>query len=376
MALAGAGMLSACTSRRQECEADALTSRAVVDQSAFTGWLAEHRVRGAVTEVGWPAGDGWERLADTWLGRARAARLEVFGWAAAAWWPVDYPLALYRSDRRPGARGADTLTVASRQAELLERYLTDELDGGVALADASFGTDAAGGFSASHPGAVGRDYVYPNRESLEFLADRGVRRVRLAVRWERLQPAPGADLDKAAVSELRSVLANAAGLGIGVLVDLHNYGRYTATGGSPSGGDADWTLGSDVLPAAALADVWARLSGALMGSSAVVGYELMNEPHDLPGGARTWEGASIEAVRAIRRVQPEAPVYVAGYDWSSAGRFIAAHPRPWVPADLGEVTYVAHQYFDADGSGTYAEPYEAADAAAQAAGWTRCRPVS
>ncbi len=83
-----------------------------------------------------------------------------------------------------------------------------------------------------------------------------------------------------------------------------------------------------------------------------------------------WEKASRQCAEAIWSADPDAHVVVAGYDWSSAGRW--PHERPWVTPLTGTsgcVTYEAHAYFDEDSSGTYKKPYAEADAAAKAAGY-------
>ena len=75
----------------------------------------------------------------------------------------------------------------------------------------------------------------------------------------------------------------AAGAGMRVVLDVHNYARYI-----PSGG-AELVLGADI-PAADLVDLWTRLSTAFKGNAGIYGYGLMNEPHDLPGTTGSFSG--------------------------------------------------------------------------------------
>jgi endoglucanase len=161
------------------------------------------------------------------------------------------------------------------------------------------------------------------------------------------------------------VLAQAAKSRLRVVLDLHNYGRFA----SPAG---VLTLGSPALPATDLADLWRRLARALGSSPALSGYGLMNEPHDLPGGAPAWERASQLTVAAVRAVDRTTPILVAGYSYSSAARWPSVHPRPWINPRSGPVLYEAHQYFDRDGSGTYRDSYQAENARARGQHWQRC----
>lgn len=99
---------------------------AIVDELRdFTTWLHRHRMRGAVTEVGWPdngAAAAWNAVAERWFRHANASRLHVTAWAAGAAWG-DYELAVYeaRSRSMSWSKG-DVLSVANSQARVLERH--------------------------------------------------------------------------------------------------------------------------------------------------------------------------------------------------------------------------------------------------------------
>jgi hypothetical protein len=336
-----------------------LPSRAVSDLEQFSSWTREHRVPGVVGEVGWPA--GWGPVARRWSGAAVRDGLGVYVWGAAEQWDPAYPLAAYRSSPT-----GDLL--AGPQAELVESGLPPARDGiaalrGVALSGPSFGAEllAPSSYSTTRPGARDRDYRYPSWRFLVRLAERGVRSVRLAVQWERLQAAPYAELDRGELDEVQRVLDAARELGMSVVLDLHNYGRYAV--GDRSGARRILLVGSEALPASALGDLWQRLARELGDSPALAAYGLMNEPFDLPGGAARWEATTREVVASIRRVDATRLVLVPGYGWSAAATWREHHPAPWI--DDAAVAYEAHQYFDADRSGRYRRPLrdEAADAA-------------
>jgi endoglucanase len=143
------------------------------------------------------------------------------------------------------------------------------------------------------------------------------------------------------------------------VLDLHNYGRYTtlldeAAVACPLEEAVD---GLVRLSSDHLADFWSRISHALSGQPGIIGYGLMNEPHDLAAGA--WVRASRAAVEAIRREGDRTPIYVAGDRWSDAGRWTQVNPTsPWIEDPENKITYEAHCYLDHDGSGQYELTYE------------------
>lgn len=360
-------MAVSCSSTSAGCPDDALQARALADLGTFERWLRRHDVEGFVGETGWPGTRDtarWNALGETWFAAADNAGLPVTVWAAGEWWPADYPLGVYRSGaRRPGS----PLGSAGPQAEVLEAHL-DTVDAfrGVSDGSGSFGTDLPG-YSAERPGTYGRDYSYPGPRSLGYLAARGVRTVRLAFTWERVQPEPGGELSATEVQRLRHVVGSARRAGVDVLLDLHSYGRYRVAG--PDGTARELVLGTDELPPTALADVWRRLAVAFSREDGVAGYGLMNEPHDLPGprgGAAVWEQASQLAVQAVRETDRETPVMVASATWSRISDWAVTHPKPWIDDSADAVRYEAHQYFDEDGSGAYRRGYAAELAAAEA----------
>lgn len=207
----------------------------------------------------------------------------------------------------------------------------------------------------------GWGYIYPDSATLEYFKSRGVTLIRLPVKWERLQPAALGALDADEVGRLVETLDRAKALGLAVVVDLHNYGRY--------GQDA---LGSTALPESALADFWKKLAARLSAHPAFAGYGLMNEPHDMPN-ATAWPNAAQLAVNAIRTVDSTKRIYVAGDGWSSAQNWDALNPNLKINDPAGNFRYEAHQYFDRWSSGTYQSSYDA-DGAYPSLGADRLQP--
>lgn len=359
--------LVSCATESRQCHRDALTSRSLNELRGFARWTSDHDVRGAVGEVAWP-GSGtedaqqWSALADRWLTEARTSNLQIFAFGAAPWWRGDEPVAFYR-----GQPGSNDVTIVAPQAVLFEEHLRGGMAGGVNLAEATFGApiNEPGGYANGNPGVLGVDYSYPTLGTLRTLADRGITEVRFGVMWERLQPRLHETLDLNELKHIRRVLRDADTVGMRVILDIHNYGRY-------ADGDAQsrdvFRLGDPQLPGSSLVDLWTRLVETIGAEPALHGYDIMNEPHDLPGGARAWETISFDVATAIRTIDATTPIWVSGYAWSAAGTFAEHHPAPWLPNTVEPVIYQAHQYFDRDMSGTYSGSYSEENAATAAKG--------
>src|SRR5919199_1786174 len=215
-----------------------------------------------------------------------------------------------------------------------------------------FGVNVAGAeFGESHlPGVLGTDYLYAASGSRQaYFAGQGMKLVRVPFRWERLQPSAFGPLSSADVAGLRSMLDAAQTAGQHVILDMHNHARYF---GAPL----------TVADAAQFNDGWQKLAQALRGHPALYGYELMNEPHDLPEGADGWASLAQSATTAIRQVDTQTTILVPGYNWQGAWTWQQSNPNLHVNDPAGRLLYSAHQYFDPDGSGSYMASYDAAGA--------------
>jgi hypothetical protein len=317
----------------------------------FTTWLRVNRSKGLIGEVGWPGHHDaaqWNAVADAWYAEADRAGLWVTAWATGEWWGTNYPLTPYQN-RNDGAVDA-----VAPQARVVEAHRsTRAYLRGVNVAGGEFST--GGSFSSANPGRYDWKYHYDSQATFNFLASRGVKLVRIPFRWERLRPRLDRRLHQAELARLQAVVSRARAAGLSVILDMHNYGGYVG----PSGTNRLSSRGLRV----AFADTWKRISKAFKGTRGVF-YGLMNEPHDLPGGARTWELASQSAVRAIRSTGDKSLVLVAGYNWSGAQVWPSTHRRAWITDPLHNIRYEAHHYFDHDHSGTYTWTYNEENAAA------------
>ncbi|WP_432836304.1 glycoside hydrolase family 5 protein [Dactylosporangium sp. CA-092794] len=336
------------------CVDDDVKARAVAGLANFSAWLRRNHATGFIGEIGWPSDKDaaqWSGVAEAWYEAADAVGLPVTAWAAGTW-PANYPMAVYR----PVAHGLQ-VDVAGPQARIVENHgSTPGYLRGVNLAAGSFAaSDSNGGFGTGNPGHYGQDYTYETPSSYTFLAGRGVRLVRLAVNWERLQPRPFGPLDQAELARVRAALRHAREAGLAVIIDLHNYGDY-ALGGGPQGPPRMLRLGEFRLPTTALADFWRRMSTAV-DNPAVIGLGLLNEPTRLAAdgraGALIWERAAQEAVDAIRANGDRRAILVSGYVPMGPPSWGEMHPTAWIRDPVHRVAYESHAYFDHDGSGHY-----------------------
>jgi len=206
------------------------------------------------------------------------------------------------------------------------------------------GVNDAGGEFIPLPLPDDHPLEFSSSRTLEYVAAKGLRLVRLPFAWEQMQPVPGAPLDPRAVASLRAYLQEADRSGLQVIPDLHNYARFTRVG--PDGRLQTLVVGDPRFPAAFLADFWRRMAEAFRDAPAIHAWGLMNEPHDIV--TRQWEEASQEAVTAIRSTGDRRWILVPGSNWSAAHIWVMCHGHEaWIRDPLGRVAYEAHCYLNA-----------------------------
>jgi endoglucanase len=215
---------------------------------------------------------------------------------------------------------------------------------GVSLAGAEFGADPFG--NGALPGTFGVNYIYPNQTEVNYFAGKRMNSVRLPFRWERLQPTLNAAFDSAEWARLNGFVASATASGMTVVLDPHNYARWYTN-----------VVGAGVSNAA-FADLWSRLAAAYKGNAKVV-FALMNEPHDMP--TEQWLAAANAALAAIRSAGADNLVLVPGNGWTGAHSWTQnwygtsnATVMTGVVDPKKNVAIEAHQYLDADSSGSSA----------------------
>lgn len=362
---------------------DALQRRVRAELKMFTDWLQENGARGYIGEIGWPddadrEAERWNSLADAWFRDADAANLWVTAWATGEWWIHPY----YRLAVYENRKGAHDSGVESKntQATVLEAHpSTDIYLRGINVCGGEFGTPEAlarrSRFSNRRPGIYNTHYHYDSQATFDYLADRGLKLVKLAFRWERLQSRLGAPLDATELARLRGAVSRARAAGLQVLLDMHNYGEYYLFNGkrgrrrTARARGVRRPIGSDHVTYDHFADAWEKISAAFGDNPGIVGYSLQAEPAGMPDGATGWELASQAALDVIRRRDDSKLVAVSGYDWAGVQSWTTNHPTKWIDDPADNHCYEGHHYWDRDHSGEYARSYAAELANAEARGY-------
>ncbi len=204
---------------------------------------------------------------------------------------------------------------------------------GVNLSGMEYGTQGA---------VQNTNYVVPTLSELQYYKSQGTDLIRLPLSWETLQTTLNGPLTASYVANIKSVLANAAALGMKVVLDIHNYGSYNGV-----------KIGTAGVTDAAFANLWKQLSTAVAGSPGLGGYDLMNEPSNMPS-ATAWTSAAQAAITAIRGVDTKTPIYVEGNDYSNAQNWSTLNPGLATLVDPSHnLIFSAHVYLDTDDSGTH-----------------------
>jgi aryl-phospho-beta-D-glucosidase BglC (GH1 family) len=222
-----------------------------------------------------------------------------------------------------------------------------------------------GGYQSPQQPARGGDrlnleYVLPSDETLTYFKKKGITVFRLPMLWERMQPKASGPLDPAKVLELKAFLDRADKLEVRFIIDLHAYARR----------DDGKLLGTPQLPVSALTSFWAQFAQTFHGR--FDGYDIMNEPHNMPD-ATVWPIAAQATVDAIRKRDSSTTIYVEGDDWANAERWPRSNAGLLIRDPANRIVYSAHQYFDRNTSGQYAQPF-AQDGATADIGARRLRP--
>ena len=303
--------------------------------------------------LGRPTGDG-PSLGELYLARCDAAGIWYTMQEVSEWYyqyaKGGYHASIYRAMAYDAAKVINT---PAYSAGILERH--------AASSPFTRGVNFSGGqrftskMSSSNPGAYDIDYWYPTvnsapndpttgMNSFQFLASRSVKLVRLGFRWERMQPVLGKSLNQTELSRYKQCIANARAAGLSCVIDLHNYGGYFTSSGRKA-------LGSSGCSAQHFVDVWKRLSLSFQNESAVVGYDIMNEPHVGGGIAKgsfaspekAWESYSQKVVSAIRGRGDTKKIMVPLY--AHLEHAARKHLKPWI-TNGQDIMYTAHHYFD------------------------------
>lgn len=209
------------------------------------------------------------------------------------------------------------------------------------------GPESTGG---TLPGIYGTHYVYPTVADFDYYQSKGLNLIRIPFKWERMQHNLNGPLDTAQLGYMDTAVARASARGMKVILDMHNYGGYTASG-------VPYKFGSTQLSATAYADVWRKLADHYKNEPAIYGFDIMNEPNAMPTPT-TWPTYAQAAVNAIREVNLNTWIIVEGDTWANAWGFETKNPHLHTVRDpVGRLMFSAHSYWSDSGKDNY-KPYD------------------
>jgi endoglucanase len=191
------------------------------------------------------------------------------------------------------------------------------------------------------PGRPNFNYVFPEPDYLDRWKTRGIRVVRFSILWERLQPTLNGPFDADYAAGIDDFLKQAADRDMGVILDIHNYGRYRQQ-----------VIGTHAIPLSSYKNLLQQVSERWHAAPGLLGYDIMNEPF---GDAdKHWPAAAQAAIDGVRAFDSVKPIYVEGRSWSSAVHW------PELNSDLlalkdpaNNLIFSAHMYLDEGSKGIY-----------------------
>jgi endoglucanase len=173
--------------------------------------------------------------------------------------------------------------------------------------------------------------------------------VRVPFSWEAVQPTLGGALNTTALAALDTAVSLAAADGMQVILDMHNYDRYSVSG-------TDYLVGSTQVPYSDYQGVWALLAAHFAGETSVYGYDIMNEPN---GDSGTWDSTAAQyGVNGVRQGDTTHYVIVEGDSYAGAQSWMANNQTFNVTDSANKLIYSAHTYWDSNNSGVYNGSYD------------------
>lgn len=191
-------------------------------------------------------------------------------------------------------------------------------------------------------------YSYPEKDRVDWIAAQGFGIIRVPFLFQNIQASSGANLDETAMRQLDPTLDECAAKRIVCLLDMHNYGSYYQDDSPASQG----LPGTTNVSNARLANLWAQIARRYKGNR-YVWFDLMNEPHQQT--ALQWVktgnaiAAAIRAAGATNKIIFQGTAWQGAWTWVTSGNAVQML-KAYDPG--GNYAFEAHQYLDADGSGT------------------------
>lgn len=198
------------------------------------------------------------------------------------------------------------------------------------------------------PGVHDKDYKWPTKKNFQQMKAAGFNTVRVPFLWDRIQPRPLGELSGPELLRLDKAVVETAEQQLNIVLDVHNYGRYSGRYLTNSPDDIEVFI-----------DLWHRLSLRYKKHPHVI-FALMNEPNRQ--AVNVWYDLAQAAVNAIRKNGANQLILIPGTSWTgmhswfytrAAGSNASAMLN--IKDPMNNYAYEMHQYFDSDYSGMHSE---------------------
>jgi endoglucanase len=205
-------------------------------------------------------------------------------------------------------------------------------------------------YGVNFSGGESSNRNYPTKAYYwNYYHGKGLNLIRVPFSWEAVQPTLGGPLNTTALASLDTAVSLAAADGMQVVLDMHNYDRYSISGTS-------YLVGSTQVPYSDFQSVWALLAAHFSGEAGIYGYDIMNEPN---GDSGTWVSTAAQyGVNGVRQGDTTHYVIVEGDSYAGAQSWMANNQTFNVTDSANKLIYSAHTYWDANDSGVYNGSYD------------------
>jgi endoglucanase len=197
------------------------------------------------------------------------------------------------------------------------------------------------GVTLSGAEGVGSDYSRPTQSELQYYSSKGVRLIRLEVRWDKLQPNLNGPLNADEVRWVEGFVSEAGMFGMWVDIDLHERSDYD-----------DLNFGQHGISPQSLADFWEKFAGVLSKDQVpgICGFGIANEPDHDADFLGVWPAQANAVIKAITAVDSKHYLFVGEDNWDSSRRW---NPKQASQIHGAQVIFEAHSYWDKGSTGVY-----------------------
>ncbi|KAI9658343.1 MAG: Endoglucanase gh5-1 [Bathelium mastoideum] len=192
-------------------------------------------------------------------------------------------------------------------------------------------------FGTAIPGVWGKDFYFPDNDTISTLIGQGFNLFRVPFMMERMAVGSiTANLQGPYFYNYSGTIDYITSKGAYAVIDPHNYGRYD---------------GNIITSTSDFGTFWKNLATPFKGNSKVI-FDTNNEYHDMDQTlVLNLNQAAINAIRGAgatsQYIFAEGNSYTGAWTWNTTNTNLAALTDP-----NNKLVYEMHQYLDSDGSGT------------------------